>query len=94
MPKNHSKNKPNKNNKNPDALRQKIRKENASYDIPFDAKFDADFKNVQFYVNILSSSQVIGKKRPFFTLSGSGLEKRVFLARFWPITSELLNIYI
>ena len=54
--------------------------QNMSCCIPIDAKFDADFKNVYFFLHILTSSQLISEKLPNLGPVPENMQNRQFFA--------------
>ena len=68
---------------------------NTSCCIPIDAKFDADFKNVYFYMFILSRSRVISQKPPFLSPVASNVQKRwFFVYNSWTTQDKRIKVYI
>ena len=68
---------------------------NTSCFIPIDAKFDADFKNVYFYMFILSWSRVISQKPPFLSLAASNVQKRwFFVYNSWTTQDKRMKVFI
>ena len=54
--------------------------QNMSCCIPIDAKFDADFKNVYFFLHILNSSRLISEKLPISGPVPENMQNRQFFA--------------
>ena len=54
--------------------------QNMSCCIPIDAKFDADFKDVYFFLHILTNSRLISEKLPILGPVPENMQNRQFFA--------------